>query len=1277
MFEDFDFAILDDPEFKEDSVREELIQPILQGLGYSATGQHRIIRSKAIAHPHVMIGSKSRKINITPDYLMKADSDYGFVLDAKGPTEAIYKSENVEQVFSYAIHPDVRVWLYALCNGREFAVYNVSEPEPVLRFPLTEIESNWEKLQNLLSPDAILKARKKPLSDIEIMVSAGLRWVEEKKFEAARTVVEEIRRHQDFAASQTIIQAKVATINAQTALAFGDDEIAIEEFELALILAPQEMRYISNASFGAMMKGDFDQAIILAKQLQGANPKDENAAMVLVQTWHRQGKPELIEEFLSKSLWFYDSPNCLAALALVRNLQDRYTETIELATKALKKDRSQLEALQALCDSLFHPIREKVRNDSLLHMDVITRRDIWRAEAAINRAVKIVSSTPNRTQLHQLLLQRSAIRSSRGRVTEAVNDCDVVLSNNPKPPERDLALLNKGMFLLSASRYSEAVSCFEKIQDENRMKEATSPLAYCYHTTEIGRLDEAAEIFESLWQPKTCSKEHIQIAEILISIHRRRYEPEQAAKVLAQLKENCLGHPETVALLAEEKWDEGEKEEALKLLQDAISKNEGIPRSLLQIRMGQMFYYENRFEEAANAWQEAGPENLLPIHHQTFIHALYHSGQLETALKEARKSRLQGGFNSRAAEVEAAICSYIGERKEALELLSEINRREPNNYQNLLNQVLLLMQDDKFEDARAHIKRLPYYLVRNDAKELRRAAELMSNLEMPEALKYAFRGRQIDFGNPESHRLYTRVFIHVTQVFSKNEEGDVDDLRAADTLNLNGPSPGSVPCSLRFLPVDSDNQDEQRAFTILKEEPFDQIHGFYSPQSDFAKRLLVMKHGDVISLKQEKGNKREYRLTEIIHPYVHAFQESGTQSSKWFPENSALKSLDIRDGLEPFWAMVDAAQRGFDEVIKWYADWRIPLCTVGEIRSKSVFDLWLQTSARLKWGIHASRGSNQDFDEGLARLSKIEMKTQVVLDFTSLMALVYLGFAETIKPHFDLMVPESLHREIKGLLYETQNDKSRMTVGKEGDRYVVEETTDQMRENRSNVLQKLLDFCELETSVLPAKAIIKFPQSQIQEWERHFGQSSLDVMLLAFEYKALVYTDDALLREVFKDICGVRGTTTQWILHHLYQSSRLDKQDYYEALEKLSVGNFKMLHLNTDFFIWLLNKHHYTANPSVRAAFRFLEGPSCDEDAAINIISAIINEPLSANLNNIQMTSVLDLCLFSLTTGRLVNDVIRKLKGSLLRLAIGNAQKQLAYQRLCAYIEVWRRGINP
>ena len=154
LFGDIDFkAIAEDVDFKEDSVREVIILPILKQLGY---GDENIVRSKTLIHPFLKVGSnKKREIKLIPDYLLKIGGSYACVLDAKSPKQKVVNNENVEQVYSYAVHPEICSNYFALCNGIEFACYKTTNPsKPILFFKIAEIENYWEALAVLLSPDS-------------------------------------------------------------------------------------------------------------------------------------------------------------------------------------------------------------------------------------------------------------------------------------------------------------------------------------------------------------------------------------------------------------------------------------------------------------------------------------------------------------------------------------------------------------------------------------------------------------------------------------------------------------------------------------------------------------------------------------------------------------------------------------------------------------------------------------------------------------------------------------------------------------------------------------------------------------------------------------------------------------------------------------------------------------------------------------------------------------------------------------------------------------------
>ena len=149
--------IIGDTDFKEDAVREEIVHPLLVRLGYASSSDARIVRSRSLAHPFVMIGTTRRPIRLVPDYLLCVEGKFAWVLDAKAPGQNIMTGEHVEQAFSYAIHPEVRAAIFALCNGRQLTVFQVEERTPVLSFSLEHLETNWRALHALLSPAAFKK----------------------------------------------------------------------------------------------------------------------------------------------------------------------------------------------------------------------------------------------------------------------------------------------------------------------------------------------------------------------------------------------------------------------------------------------------------------------------------------------------------------------------------------------------------------------------------------------------------------------------------------------------------------------------------------------------------------------------------------------------------------------------------------------------------------------------------------------------------------------------------------------------------------------------------------------------------------------------------------------------------------------------------------------------------------------------------------------------------------------------------------------------------------
>jgi len=157
MFTGIQSQLFDDPDFKEDSVREVVVAPILSKLGYLPTGRSRVIRSKALKHPYIRVGTQNHPVTIIPDYTLLYDQKPIFVLDAKGPKESVLKDAHIQQVYSYAIHPEIKCREFGLCNGRQLSIFNVDQSDPVLVLDFDDYESRWLEIERHLSPKYLLK----------------------------------------------------------------------------------------------------------------------------------------------------------------------------------------------------------------------------------------------------------------------------------------------------------------------------------------------------------------------------------------------------------------------------------------------------------------------------------------------------------------------------------------------------------------------------------------------------------------------------------------------------------------------------------------------------------------------------------------------------------------------------------------------------------------------------------------------------------------------------------------------------------------------------------------------------------------------------------------------------------------------------------------------------------------------------------------------------------------------------------------------------------------
>ncbi|MEH2459025.1 DNA methyltransferase [Nostoc sp.] len=140
----------------EQDVREDFIKPLLNLLGYQSETKNNIEREVALKIPFVKSGTKKISIYTFPDYVLSINGHRKWVLDAKNTSESVLVIEHISQVHSYAIHKEINVSFYVLCNGNEIAIYRTidTEYEPISYFRRSELLEYWEELYQILSVES-------------------------------------------------------------------------------------------------------------------------------------------------------------------------------------------------------------------------------------------------------------------------------------------------------------------------------------------------------------------------------------------------------------------------------------------------------------------------------------------------------------------------------------------------------------------------------------------------------------------------------------------------------------------------------------------------------------------------------------------------------------------------------------------------------------------------------------------------------------------------------------------------------------------------------------------------------------------------------------------------------------------------------------------------------------------------------------------------------------------------------------------------------------------
>jgi hypothetical protein len=144
----------------ESDVREAVVRPFLESLGYRHGTQATIRNEVPLRYAKAFLGRKNPAKDPLlgkADYICEAIGYGRFVVEVKAPNLQISR-DDIEQAHTYAAHPEIAALYFLVTNGRDYQLYMTSRlVKPLLTWAHDDIEDLRLQISAILDFEAIKK----------------------------------------------------------------------------------------------------------------------------------------------------------------------------------------------------------------------------------------------------------------------------------------------------------------------------------------------------------------------------------------------------------------------------------------------------------------------------------------------------------------------------------------------------------------------------------------------------------------------------------------------------------------------------------------------------------------------------------------------------------------------------------------------------------------------------------------------------------------------------------------------------------------------------------------------------------------------------------------------------------------------------------------------------------------------------------------------------------------------------------------------------------------
>ncbi len=326
--------------------------------------------------------------------------------------------------------------------------------------------------------------------------------------------------------------------------------------------------------------------------------------------------------------------------------------------------------------------------------------------------------------------------------------------------------------------------------------------------------------------------------------------------------------------------------------------------------------------------------------------------------------------------------------------------------------------------------------------------------------------------------------------------------------------------------------------------------------------------------------REQTETTDFDEKHIKAFQKSISEFNSRFPEETALKGFEVKDGdISEILKVADQMAEHTQNATALYTDSQAPLAIIPRITGKRPFDVWAAFTVMEGVGIKIAFGSLDEIQAENTTLEKYKDRS-VVVDIYPLFILGHLEKLELMTRYFKKVY---VHQSVLDELTENVDDRRTAlkngikSFGKINGQYALTEISPEQVQKTLELLERIRDFLTKNPSV----EIRGFSAEQVAPAEKDLidtmHETTKDTVRLAKELGVPLYTDDRTLRALLRVENKQESFSTQTFAGALLKSQQINLGESFEIQRQMIDFKYEFLAVNGAFIFHELKKAGFDA----------------------------------------------------------------------------------------------------